>query len=146
MMVANIGFSVVALIAGIILYLSKIWPKAQIVLMLLAGAGMSAGVIGGGIYDGVAGAIAWVSGATTWGFGAPVPGLLAIVAAIIITVGWMGKVGWMRGHQRHVVPAVALLAPVTWYLTGGIFGPLAVIIGSIGSALGGIFFGSMGLS
>ena len=42
---ANISVSVVCLIVAIICWFSKAWPKAQLVLFMLAGAGM--GALGG---------------------------------------------------------------------------------------------------
>ena len=142
---ANVAFSVVCLIVAIILWASKLWPKVQIVLMLLAGAGMTAGVIGGGWRDGIRGLMEWTSGATQWAFGAPVPGLLAMLMTVLVVVGWMGKCSWMRGWQRHVIPLVALASPMTWFMTGGIFQPIALILGAFGAGAGHVFFGSMGL-
>lgn len=142
---ANIAFSVICLGAGAGLWLSRLWPKLQIVLMLIAGAGVTSGVVGGTIRDGVQAAMDWISGSTQWAFGAPVPGLLAMVTLLIVVTGWKGKTGWMRQWSRHVVPMTALISPIAWYLTGGIFQALALIIGGIGGALGWAFFNSMGL-
>lgn len=143
---ANISASVVFLIVGIILWLSKTWPKVQLILLLLAGAGMTAGVVGGGIRDGVASLMDAVSNGMVWAFGAPVPGLLAVTAVIIIVLGWRGNLGWMKKSARIVPPLTALAAPLIWHMTGGVFAPLALIIGSAGSVIGGLLFGSMGLS
>lgn len=143
---ANIAASVAFLIVALILWFAKTWPKVQLILFLLAGAGMSAGVIGGGIRDGVAGAIDAVNNGMVWAFGAPVPGLLALVAVVVVVLSWMGRTGWMKKAAPYIPPIVALTAPLTWHMTGGIFAPIALIIGSIGSMIGAVIFGSMGLT
>ncbi|WP_160051132.1 hypothetical protein [Nocardiopsis sp. FR26] len=143
---ANIAASVVFLIVGIILWLSKTWPKVQLILLLLAGAGMTAGVVGGGFRDGVAGLMSAVDNGMVWAFGAPAPGLLAVAAAVFIFLGWRGSTGWMKKGSRFIPHLSALAAPLIWHMTGGIFGPLALIIGSLGSVIGTLLFGSMGLT
>jgi len=143
---ANIAASVVFLIVALVLWFAKTWPKLQLILFILAGAGMSAGVIGGGIQDGVVGLIDGVNRGMVWAFGSPVPGLLAVLAVVIIVLTWMGKVGWMKKAARYVPGLTALAAPIIWHLTGGIFAPLALIVGSFGSIIGAIIFGTMGLT
>lgn len=143
---ANIAAAVVFLIVGIICWLAKTWPKLQLILFTLAGAGMSAGFIGGGIQDGVVGLMNAVNNGMVWAFGAPVPGLLAVLAVIIIVLAWLGKTSWMKKAARFVPNITALAAPIIWHMTGGIFGPIALIVGSLGSIIGGLIFGSMGLT
>lgn len=137
---ANIAVSVVCLILALIFFFSKIWPKVVLVLLLLAGAGMGAGVIGGGIRDGVARAMSWTDDGMLWAFGAPVPGLLAVVVTAIVVMGWKGKLAWMKKGKTYAPAICALTAPLIWHMTGGIFGGLAFVVGSIGGVLGTVIF------
>ncbi|KOX10106.1 hypothetical protein [Nocardiopsis sp. NRRL B-16309] len=137
---ANISVSVVCLIVGLICWFSKAWPKAQLVLFILAGAGMGAGFIGGSILDGIASIMSAVDGGMADAFGAPVPGLLAVTVTLFIVLGWMGKLGWMKKGSRIVTALSAFGAPLIWHMTGGIFGGLAMVAGSIGGVLGSVIF------
>lgn len=137
---ANISVSVVCLIVGLICWFSKAWPKAQLILFILAGAGMGAGFIGGSILDGIAKLMAAVDGGISDAFGAPVPGLLAVTVTVFIVLGWMGKLGWMKKAAKYVTALSAFAAPLIWHMTGGIFGGLALVVGSIGGVLGSVIF------
>lgn len=137
---ANISVSVVCLIVGIICWLSKSWPKAQLVLFILAGAGMGAGFIGGSILDGISTLMNAVDGGIADAFGAPVPGLLAVTVTVFIVLGWMGKLHWMKKAAPYMTALSAFGAPLIWHMTGGIFGGLAMVTGSIGGVIGSVIF------
>jgi len=137
---ANIAVSVVCLILALIFFFSQIWPKVQIILLLLAGAGMGAGVIGGGIRDGIARALSWTDDGMLWAFGAPVPGLLACVVTALVFMGWKGKLTWLKKAKDYTLLVCAFAAPLVWHMTGGIFGGLAFAVGSIGGVLGNVIF------
>jgi hypothetical protein len=137
---ANISVSVVCLIVGLICWFSKAWPKAQLVLFILAGAGMGAGAVGGSILDGITSLMGAVDGGLQDAFGAPVPGLLAVTVTVLIVLGWLGKLSWLKKAQRFVTALSAFAAPLIWHLTGGIFGALALIVGSAGGLIGTFLF------
>lgn len=137
---ANISVSVVCLIVGIICWLSKSWPKAQLILFILAGAGMGAGFVGGSILDGISTLMSAVDGGMVNAFGAPVPGLLAVTVTAFIVLGWMGKLSWLKKAARITPALSAFAAPLIWHMTGGIFGGLAMVVGSIGGVLGTVIF------
>lgn len=137
---ANISVSVVCLIVAIICWFSKAWPKAQLVLFMLAGAGMGAGYIGGSILDGITMLMNAVDGGISDAFGEPVPGLLAVTVTVFIVLGWLGKLAWLKKAARWVTALSAFGAPLIWHMTGGIFSGMAMVIGSVGGILGSIIF------
>src|SRR5699024_4260540 len=125
---ANISVSVVCLIVAILCWFSRAWPKAQLVLFMLAGAGMRAGSLAGRSVDAVTPLMLAVDGGAAVASGAHVAGLLAVTVTFFIVLGWLGNPSWLKNAQRWVPALSAFGAPLIWHKTGGIFSGMAMVI------------------
>lgn len=103
----------------VLMWKRKRVPRIKMVLALVGGTGLTAGVAGDAMTGGIEAASAWVGSLTSAAFGVAVPGLLAVVAVLIVIFD-------LKDDKKANLPALmsAIALPALLAAQGGLLGSL----------------------